>query len=53
MLSSFDAGQSEVSLCTIWLGLNKNKEMEEEEGLLDPPPPTNLFNTQKSQSLDG
>ena len=47
MLSSFDAGQSEVSLYTIWLRLNKKKEMVK-GGPMDPP---NLFNLQKAQPL--
>ena len=57
MLSSFDAGQSELSSCTIWLRLYdwKKKEMLKEGGgrsPMDRPLPLSyLFNLQKAQPL--
>ena len=47
MLSSFDAGQFEVSLCTIWLRLNKNKEMVKGGGGSNGPPPPRTYLTSK------
>ena len=53
MLSSFNEGQSEVSLCTIWLPLNKKEMVKEGGGGWDGAQwtPQNLFNLQKAEPL--
>ena len=52
MLSSFDAGQSEVFLRTIWLRLNKKQRMVKRVSSAPPTShPLNLFNLQKIQKF--